>query len=63
MIRVDATPSREELLLTASVTARDIADAKRVSVLRAPQMAPAFYAEEIEPANDPGPIADPDPNA
>jgi hypothetical protein len=61
MIRVDRVPSREELLLAATVTEADIADAKRISTLRAPTMYPAFYAELIDPENDPGPIADADP--
>jgi hypothetical protein len=50
--------SLEELRVAAVVTPSDIADAKRVSSARAPQMQPAFDAELIDPELDPGPIPD-----
>lgn len=53
--------SQEELLLLAELTPGDLADAKRASTTRAPLLRPAFYAELADPADDPGPLPDPDP--
>lgn len=60
MLHLGTVLSRDELLRTATITQSDIADAKRVSAARAPQMRPAFNAELIDPEEDPGPLPDPD---
>jgi hypothetical protein len=56
--RLGHIPTQDELLSSADVTAGDIADARRVSAQRAPQMRPAFEAELIDESEDPGPIPD-----
>jgi hypothetical protein len=47
------------MIRSAEVTPSDVADAKRASSLRAPQMRPAFDAQLIDEEEDPGPIPDP----
>lgn len=60
LFRSGYTPSAEELARLAEITPSDIAAAKRQCDKDAPRLKPAFHAELIDPADDPGPIADPD---
>jgi hypothetical protein len=57
--RLGSLQSGDEMIRSAEVTPSDVADAKRASSLRAPQMRPAFDAQLIDEEEDPGPIPDP----
>jgi hypothetical protein len=59
-IRSGYLPSTDELLRSADITPSDIANATRQCDKDVPRLRPAWHAELIDPADDPGPIPDPD---